>query len=96
MVIEIMRFRLVPDADTHAFLTADRRVQAEFAYRQPGMLRRTVARAADGEWIVIDLWRSGVDADRATRAWEDDPVPAEFMGFVERASVSVDRFETLD
>jgi hypothetical protein len=95
-VIEIMRFRLTPDADTHAFEVADRRVQSEFAYRQPGMLRRTVARGTDGEWIVIDLWHSRDDAERAARAWEDDPVTAEFMAFVDGDSVSVHRYETLD
>lgn len=96
MVVELMRFRLRPDADTDAFLAADRRVQSEFAYRQPGMLRRTLARAADGEWVVIDLWRGLADADGATRAWEDDPATATFMEFVDRPSVSVERFETLD
>jgi hypothetical protein len=62
-VIEIMRFRLPPGADEAAFLAADRRVQEEFAYHQPGLLRRTTARGQDGGWIVIDLWRSAADAD---------------------------------
>jgi hypothetical protein len=36
-VIEIMRFRLRPGADEAAFLAADKRVQEEFAYQQPGL-----------------------------------------------------------
>jgi hypothetical protein len=95
-VIEIMRFRLRPDAAHQAFEAADRRLQTEFAYRQPGMLRRTVARAADGEWIVIDLWHTGEDADRAALAWEDDASAAAFMHFVDAGTVSVARFDTLD
>ena len=95
-MIEVMRFRLAPGADTRAFQEADRRLQTEFAYRQPGMLRRTVAHGADGEWIVIDLWRTAEDADRATRAWEDDAVSAAFMAFVDRDTVSVARYDTLD
>lgn len=96
MVIEIMRFRLAPDAATDAFEAADRRVQTEFAYRQPGLLRRTAARAADGEWIVIDLWRGADDAARASRAWDGDPVTTAFMSFVDRASLSVAHYDTFD
>jgi hypothetical protein len=95
-VIEIMRFRLLDGADAQAFEMADRRLQTEFAYKQPGMLRRTVGRAQNGGWIVIDLWRSGEDADRTALAWEGDPVTAEFMTFVDADSVSVARYETLD
>jgi hypothetical protein len=96
VVIEIMRFRLAQPADEQAFLAADRRVQTEFAYRQPGLLRRTVARAGDGEWIVIDLWQSQQDADHTAQAWEDDAVTAEFMSFVDAGTVSVGRYETFD
>ncbi len=95
-VIEIMRFRLSRDADARAFAAADRRVQTEFAYRQPGLLRRTVARAEDGEWTVIDLWRSDQDAEAAGRAWEGDPVTTEFMSFVDPGTVSVRRYDTFD
>ncbi len=91
-----MRFRLAEKADPQAFEAADRRVQTEFAYRQPGLQRRTVARAEDGEWVVIDLWRTDQDAERCARAWEGDPVTAEFMSFVDADSVSVRRYETLD
>ena len=91
-----MRFRLARGADEQAFAAADRRVQTEFAYRQPGLQRRTLARAEDGEWVVIDLWRSDQDAERAARAWDGDPVTAEFMSFVEAGTVSVGRYDTLD
>jgi hypothetical protein len=62
-VIEIMRFRLAPGRDEAEFIAADRRLQQEFAYQQPGLVRRTTARGADGDWVVIDLWRSAADAD---------------------------------
>ncbi len=91
-----MRFRLAEGADPTAFRSADRRLQTEFAYHQPGLQRRTVARADDGEWVVIDLWRSVADADRCAAAWEDHPVAAGFMAFVDPGSVSVARYETLD
>ncbi len=42
-VIETMMFRLVDGADEGAFLAVDKRLQTEFAYQQPGLLRRTTS-----------------------------------------------------
>jgi hypothetical protein len=95
-MIETMRFRLSPDSSEEAFRSADRRLQSEFAYQQPGLLRRTTAVGAEGDWIVIDLWRSPADAEAATARWADDPAAAAFMAFVDRASLRVDRYTTLD
>ena len=68
-VIEILRFRLADGADEAAFLQADKRVQAEFAYQQPGLVRRTAARGDDGGWVVIDLWHSAAQAEAANAKW---------------------------
>jgi hypothetical protein len=95
-VIEIMRFRLLPGAAEEAFLAADRRLQQEFAYQQPGLLRRTTARGDDGGWIVIDLWRSAADADACDARWEHDPVAQAFMALLDRSSVSSERYQELD
>jgi hypothetical protein len=95
-VIEIMKFRLRPDGDEAAFLAADRRVQQEFAYQQPGLLRRTTARGEDGSWIVIDLWRSAADSDACAARWERDEVTSEFMALLDRPSVTVERYLPLD
>jgi hypothetical protein len=95
-VIEIMRFRLPAGAGEAAFLAADRRVQQEFAYHQPGLLRRTTARGEGGGWIVIDLWRSAADADACDARWEDDAVTQAFMDLLDRSSVSTERYQELD
>jgi hypothetical protein len=95
-VIEIMRFRLPPGADQEAFLAADRRVQQEFAYQQPGLLRRTTAHGEDGGWIVIDLWRSLADAEACDVRWERDEVTQAFMSLLDRSSVAVERYQELD
>ncbi len=95
-VIEILTFRLIEGVEEIAFLEADRRVQAEFAYRQPGMLRRTTARGADGEWLVLDLWRSAQAADDCDARWGRDEVTAAFMSFVDGTTVRTARYETLD
>jgi hypothetical protein len=95
-MIEIMHFRLTAGTDEAAFRTADRKVQTEFAYRQSGLLRRTTARSHDGEWIVIDLWRTEQEADACADAWDLDVVTAEFMSFVDTATVGSERYDTLD
>ena len=95
-VIETMTFALRPDADERAFLAADRRVQVEFAYQQPGLVRRTTAHDSAGGWVVIDLWRSAGDADAMGERWDTAPAPVAFMAFVAAGTVHVHRYETLD
>ncbi len=90
-----MRFRLRPETPETAFLAADRRVQEDFAYSQPGLQRRTTARGQGGTWAVIDLWRSAADADACDALWEQDLVTREFMDLVDRSSVTVERYEPL-
>jgi hypothetical protein len=95
-VIETLRFHLVTGADEAGFLAADRRLQTDFAYQQPGLLRRTTARGRDGGWLVIDVWRSEADADACERRWDGDPAATAFMSFVDRDSVETARYDTLD
>ena len=95
-MITILSFRLVPGADEAAFLAADKRVQGEFAYHQPGLMRRTTARAPEGEWVIVDLWRSAEDADRCDAVWGQDLVTADFMTFVDAPTVRSSRYFELD
>lgn len=90
-----MTFRLTAEADEAAFLGADRRLQEEFAYHQPGLLRRTTARGEDGGWMVIDLWRSAADADACAAVRDDDPETRAFMSFVDPGSISRQRYQEL-
>ena len=97
-VIETMTFRLRDGAEEEAFLAVDKRLQSDFAYQQPGLVRRTIARgdgAQAGEWIVVDLWWDAEHADACARRWESDPLAQEFMAFVDRESVDVRRYEDL-
>ena len=45
---------------------------------------------------IIDLWQSAADADACAARWESDALAQEFMAFVDRESVRVTRYETLD
>lgn len=98
-VIETMTFRLVDGTDDATFLAVDKRLQCDFAYQQPGLVRRTTARGQGdraGEWIVIDLWRSAEDADAAAARWDDDPTAQELMALVNADTVEIRRYVDLD
>jgi hypothetical protein len=94
-VIEMTRFRLAPGVGENEFCRADKALQEDFAYQQPGLLRRTTARNDEG-WIVIDLWRSDEDADRCAERWESDPAVAAFMALIDRSSVHTYRYQEFD
>ena len=92
-VLEITTFTLV--GDEAAFLTADKRMQTEFAYQQAGCQRRTTARGDDGEWAVVTLWGTRSDADAGTRAADGNPVAGEFWSYADPASVRTRRYDLL-
>jgi hypothetical protein len=95
MVVEIFNFRLAPGASTGAFLEADARVQTEFYYLQPGIVRRTTARSKD-DWCVLVYWGTQDDALAAARAAADHPATQAFGALLDHGSVRVERYETLD
>ena len=68
MIIETVVFSLAPGAAEVDVLAHNDRYQEAVAYQTPGMLRRTVARGDDGEWIEVLLW-----ADDADRVMQGDP-----------------------
>ncbi len=97
-VIETMSFRLIDGADHATFLAVDKRLQSDFAYQQPGLVRRTTACGRGdlaGEWIVIDLWQTAQDADNCAARWDDDPTAKEFMSFVDLSTLEVRRYADL-
>ena len=95
-VIETHTFRLAESADVGQFLDADKRLQTALMLQKPTFLRRTTARSGDGEWVVIVLWRSEADADTANGRFDDHPARAAFMTFVDEATATSRRYETLD
>ena len=96
MVIEIVTFRLADGTDEAAFLTADQRVQTEFFYLQPGLVRRTTARGADGDWLVLVFWDRRQDAESAGEASKDHPAVQAFMSLIDGSTYRVERFEALE
>ena len=95
-VIDTLTFRLAADAGEVAFLDADRRVQIEFSYQQPGLVRRTTARGEHGDWIVIVLWQSADDAEAAARRADTDRASAELVALLDESTVETRRYSMLD
>lgn len=96
MLIEISTFRLAPGVGDDEFLAADEVVQQEFVYQQPGLVRRTIARGADGSWAVITMWGAAEYAEAAAEKAEGNPVWRAFRSAIDEGSLTVERYETLD
>lgn len=95
-IIETVEFELGAGASEADFLAADARVQTEFWYQQPGIVRRTTARGLDGGWLTELWWLGPEQADAAWSAVGRDEATAAFAGLVDLASVRRRRFATLD
>jgi len=95
-VIEILRFRLRSEADVEAFLAADKVLQTEFAYRQPGLLRRTTARGEGSDWVVLTLWDSAPSADATDPLRADHAACRSFRSFIDIETVHSERLVELD
>lgn len=91
-VIEIATFTLAKDEES--FLAADDVMQTDFAYQQPGCVRRTTARGDDGEWVVLTMWADDAAA-AAAEAAEGDAVAVAFWATVAPDSVTRRRFTML-
>ena len=94
-MFEIITFRLADGVDEAVFRTVDGRVQVEFAYQQPGFLRRTLGRR-DETWLVLQIWRSSAAAHAASVAFAATPLGREFQALIDLDSLVVDRYEGVD
>lgn len=95
VVIEIMTFRLRNDADEPAWRALDARVQVEFSYQQPGLLRRTLGRNGD-RWLVLQVWANAAAAQNAQAAFDASSLGAAMMALVDRDTLVVERYQGAD
>ena len=94
-MIEVFRFHLKADRALDEFLAANERYQHDFAHQQKGLLRRTLARGADGAWLSLTLWRSMHHAEGARLAAEVSPVAIEFRGYLDESASTTEYFDEL-
>jgi hypothetical protein len=93
-MIEILTFCLLDtsDASVDRFRQTDADAQQSFFYAQPGIRRRTTARAPDGQWAILTFWDSEEVADNAA---SQSQFPEDFetaATLVDIASISRTRF----
>lgn len=93
-VVEVTAFTL--SGDEQAFRAVDARMQTDFAYQQPGLLRRTTARGDDGQWLVLTLWSDDASADVAARNAVDNTIAREFASYAAPDSMRTKRFTLLE
>jgi hypothetical protein len=93
--IEFLQLRLPAETSETDIPATDRRLQTDFSYQQPGLLRRTNARSNNGQWVVIDYWRTEADADACAEHWDQDQIAQSFMDLIDRTSIRVERFWTI-
>ena len=68
VVIEWAPFRLRAGVTEAELLEASEAIQREFLGRQPGFVRRELARGADGLWADVVHWADGAAAEAAMAA----------------------------
>lgn len=93
-MFEILTFRLAADVDAQTFRALDERIQVEFAYRQPGFIRRTLGRHDDGRWLALTIWADPESSSAAQQAFEESDLGSEFAAVA--TDVSVERFRGAD
>ena len=81
--LELVRFTVAPGREEE-FVTR-REAAVEALGTMPGLLSATLARAEDGTWVDVVLWRSreeAMAADRAFRAGELPPAAMEWASAI--------------
>ena len=92
MVLEVTTFRLLADVDDETFLARDKAVQTEVFPNTPGYLRRTTAKSADGEWLVVVLWWGEVEIDEFNARILNNNAQMEFDELIDRSTIRSKRY----
>ena len=93
-MFEILTFRLAPGVDEASFRSLDERIQVEFAYQQPGIIRRTLGRHDDGRWLALTIWADPESAAVAQRVFDESDLGREFAALA--TDTVVERFRGAD
>jgi heme-degrading monooxygenase HmoA len=87
-LIEIMTFRLKPDTERETFIAADAVVQSDFSYQQPGIVRRTIASADDGTWLIHTIWDSEEAAAAGSKAFSATDLCGDFLALIDATTIN--------
>jgi glyoxylase-like metal-dependent hydrolase (beta-lactamase superfamily II) len=78
-VIEIAIFKLAPGTSAEQFAPIDRAMERDYISKQPGFIARESAAGNDGDWLVVNHWKSIKDAESAMTNFASAPATQAFM-----------------
>lgn len=92
-VIEIVRYRLKPEATPNEAVAAWEKSQS-FAKAQPGFISRRIATTSDGDWIDEVEWESLEHAHAAASAFNPETYPElmDLMAVLDQSSMSMTHY----
>jgi glyoxylase-like metal-dependent hydrolase (beta-lactamase superfamily II) len=77
-VIEIAAFTLAPGTTAEQFAPIDQAMERDYISKQPGFIARESAAGDDGDWLVVNHWKSVGDAQAAMDAIATAPAAQTF------------------
>ena len=95
-IIENTTFTLRPGVASRDFLAADAEVQTDFAYQQPGCVRRTTASNDAGEYLVVEVWQTAEHADQRRSEAANSSAMTKLMSLIDAESIRVSRYRTVE
>ena len=95
VMIEWAPFRLRDGVTERELLEASGAIQREFLDRQPGFVRRELARTDDGLWSDVVHWSDGTAAHAAVAAAASSPVCHDYFHLMAGANGGADPGEGL-
>ena len=94
-VIEIAPFRVREGVTEARLLEASEAIQRDFLARQPGFVRRELARGEDGRWADVVYWADGPAAEAAMAAAAASPACRAYFELMTGADGGADPGEAL-
>jgi hypothetical protein len=92
IVIEIVKFKLIPGTNSIDFKALDRAVEVEHVSKQPGFVARESAAGENGEWLVVVHWKSIKDAEASMASFKTAPAAQAFMSKVDASTMTMERY----
>ncbi len=93
--IEIETFKLGAGVTRAAFTAADQARQTKFSYQRPGLMRRTTAVSAEGQWLVVTWWGDEVSYAAAASVATQDEVVAGWSELIDLNSYTSRRYDDI-
>jgi glyoxylase-like metal-dependent hydrolase (beta-lactamase superfamily II) len=82
-VIEIATFKLAPGTTAEQFAPIDQAMEREYISKQSGFISRESAAGDDGDWLVVNHWKSVKDAEAAMANFAGAPATRAFMSGID-------------